>query len=273
MEAAAIRIVHFMRKTFVAIAIAVSASLSGTTLAHASVVLSDDFTRSNGTNISGTAPGVVDVPGGSYWVNPYWSNSVQNNTLQLQADLSAIVTLGSYANSVLSFTTSLSLGNLSGSGGNRGVGIGLNSAAHGNSDSFSGLRLDPTGALTLMSNFTQHASVTAFGAGFDESIFHTLSYSVDTATGAVSNIQLSGSTADFSALVTASQAANYFTGYGYASLQAGGKDGGEFGYFDSFQVSSSINVAEPASLALFGVGLFGLGLGRRQLSRRLTVTS
>lgn len=34
--------------------------------------------------------------------------------------------------------------------------------------------------------------------------------------------------------------------------------------FDSFSINSSVAVPEPATLALFGIGLFGMGLARRQ---------
>ena len=94
------------------------------------------------------------------------------------------------------------------------------------------------------------ASVPWSGPAFDASLFYNVSYEVDTVTGNISNISVTGgagdSTADYSSLETA--AAGYFTGnlITYAYFWGNSGNGGSTGFLDNFKVERAGNALPPA---------------------------
>lgn len=238
--------------------------------AEAGNIIYEDFNRPNGTNMNNTAPDLANVPGGLFTTEiTGWTAQTGNNQLQIGADTSLNGYLGSYNTGVLHLSADISTGNTSGSASqqNRGVGLGLNSSATGSWDSaFTGLRLTPDGQLLFQSGHTMAASVYV-GTSCSGSNLCLFGYDVDLATGTVSNILLQGSSANFSALVAASAAHNYFGSDDYVSVFGGGSAGGQFAYIDNLLVANSEIVPEPVSAALFGTGIGLLGFWRRRPKR------
>lgn len=150
----------------------------------------------------------------------------------------------------------------------RGVALGFYSAVgpgqQFSQNFFTGLVLDSAGNLTLVSDpnpsgfFDVGATKlppVAFGGTFDSNAFYRLSYDVNTTTGAISNIRLGASTANYSGLSAPlfTNAATAFAGMYESSAVASGLSA-----LDNFLV-----VPEPGTMTL-GL-LSGLGLlGRRR---------
>jgi hypothetical protein len=150
----------------------------------------------------------------------------------------------------------------------RGLALGFYSAVgpgqQFSQNFFTGLVLDSAGNLTLVSDpnpsgfFDVGATKlppVAFGGTFDPNAFYRLSYDVNTVTGAISNIRLGGSTANYSGLSAPlfTDVATAFAGMYESSAVASGLSA-----LDNFLV-----VPEPGTMTL-GL-LSGLGLwGRRR---------
>jgi hypothetical protein len=234
--------------------------------AHAVTIIAEDFNRADNTDIEGTTPDQADLPGGVFVGNiQNWSAQTVGDQLQFGADVAISVALGAYDTGSLTFSADMTIGSLQGSLApvNRGVGLGFNSSSTGLSQSFTGLRLTPDGNLVFESN---NADIAYVGVGTDTSTEYLLSYTVNVGTGVLSDISIQGITADFSPLVTASEAENYFTSDNtpYASVLAGGSAGGQFGYLDNLSVSNSAQVPEPVSALLLASSVAGIGIVRRR---------
>lgn len=149
--------------------------------------------------------------------------------------------------------------------GTSGVGLGFYSSSiplHNGTytpnplTAFTGLRLMSTGDLVLFENGVAGTSIAFAGGTFNGSAFTTLSYEINTGTGAISNVQLAGSTATYNYSSTAfTDAATQYAGF----FNVGGQNSN--GALDNFAVAEV--VPEPASLAVIGM-LGGAMLRRRR---------
>lgn len=188
---------------------------------EAVTLISDGFSGSNGSVISGRAPDTANLPGGTWSLASFPSNgnfsayvnNSQGNPLP-QAQINAagnsrgamaipIVSSGAYQKpgkmrieADLSFPVKAT----------EHVGLGFYAALPSQSSGelaetyFTGLSIDNrTGAITLKVNGQSAGSEIAYtGTWNPESGFLHLAYTVDTSTGAISNITFTGSTSNYS---------------------------------------------------------------------------
>ena len=187
------------------------------------------------------------------------------------------ISLGASVPSLLEIKASIGMGQL-GSGtigsaqNGRGLGLGFFSVAGGggfSQNQFTGLVLDSAGRL----NFTHDpvagghfpssllGTAVAYGGTFVAANYYDLSYKINTATGAISNISLEGSSADYSSLAAG---VNKFTAANvkYAGIYTS-SEGGMTGYtsFDNFTVTS---VPEPSTVVCLVTGLACLYVVRKK---------
>ncbi len=241
--------------------------------AAAAVIVAEDFNRTDGTDMNGATPDAANLPGGVFGSSqPAWVTQTLGNKLQFGADVALNAPLGAYFTGLLHVSADIALGNLSGlvTAPNRGVGVGFNSAAVAQWNSFTGLRFAPDGHLQFMHNGINEATVSLSGIGAN--VFYGLSYDVDVDTGVLSNIAISGVSADYSSIVAASGTQNYFKGANNVSVFAGGTRGGQFGYLDNLSLSNDVAVAanDPAESVPepMPLGILALGLGIVWMARR-----
>lgn len=235
--------------------------------ASADVIIYEDFSRPDGTNIQGLQPSPTNLPGGTWGVSSnFWNPFVSGGHLSMGADQQWTISIADFGGYIrpprLTISADISEGNYSGIVANRGVGVGFSNTFGGTASTFTGLRLRPDGKLSYMVNGIEVAFVDAAIAGYNANAFYNLSYTVDTSTGALSNIALQGSSADFSSLEAAG---NFFTlaNTTYAAFFGGGGANSR-GSIDNFTLSEAAPAPEPASLALMSVGLAGIGILRRR---------
>ena len=241
--------------------------------AAATMIVAENFNRTNGTNMDGATPDVANLPGGNFSSSqPAWTTQALGNQLQFGADVALNAPLGGYFTGSLHLSADISLGNLAGTSStpHRGVGLVFSTIAAGQWNFFTGLRLAPDGNLQLEHFGINEATISL--SGIAANTFYALSYDVNVGTGALSNILISGVSANYSSIVTASQSQNYFAGANNLSVFAGGSAGGQFGYLDNLSVSNSQTTAvpEPVPLGMLALGLGAIGIvrSRRSLSRR-----
>jgi hypothetical protein len=195
---------------------------------------------------------------------------------------------GSYVGTMLHISADLAPRNLSGSIlDNQGISLGF----FGNlrfplvfgdnykcrpCSYFTGLDLQVDGKLYLCHNYdeaqyrvatpaphlsgqgTAEAPV-AFVGTWDTNAFRNLSFDFDTTTGAIYNIVLQGSTANYSTLqgVGFWTAGDATTWVKYAGILGSGDGGTPRGRMDNFQLTGE-PIPEPSTLALLGMGLAAL---------------
>ena len=243
--------------------------------AQASIVISDPFTTPDPGVMLGRTPQTTDLPGGTYsakgnyaFYNSLNANPVVGGVATVQADLGWAILLGATynTNATISIQASINLGSLASATGYntyeaRVAGLGFytnNGATAGGATGFVGLSLAPDGALRLIDASASLVGSVAYTGTWNASVAHLLSYDVNTATGAISNVSLSGSTSTYAyttALFT-SAATTYagFYGAGDAIAQAGS--------LDNFQVSST--GPEPSTWVLAAAGLTVVAALRRR---------
>ena len=253
--------------------------------AAAVVIVAEDFNHPDGTNMNGATPDVANLPGGIFRASqPSWVTQANGNQLKFGADVSLNAPLGNYFTGLLHVSADISLGSLIGSVGNpnRGIGVGFNSGAAAQWNSFTGLRLAPDGNFQFESYGSNVATLAL--PGIKAGVLYGLHYDVNVDTGVLSNIAISGVNADYSAITAASRQHNYFGGANNVAIFAGGTAGGQYGYADNLSLSNDtvvpttpvvvnnpvVNnnpvdaVPEPASFGILAFGIGSLWMVRRR---------
>ena len=230
--------------------------------ARATLIVADGFSGTNGASISGRTPDTADLPGGTYVSSGGSISTTTGNpepAFVSSSNGSGVISITS-ANSYTeptSFTISadIEINDLTKESSGayyRGVGLGFWTATNSSSTvSSNAIVVNPSGSLSLTVNGSSSMEVPTF-AGFSTSQFYNLSYTVDTATGSISNVIFNGNndSSYFTGLTNFTAANTPMAGfYGTSSTGVTG------GYVDNFQVST---VPEPTSLMLLVVGSLGL---------------
>ncbi len=253
--------------------------------ARAQIFYADSFSSANGAAAAGRTPDVTVASafsGNSYAFagDPYYGSlsTIQDGVLKLGTDYGLALSFGNSANfSSLGATQfhlalDFNFGTLDTSGTTgggapfafRGIGLGFYSAVVGAGGqnsfrNFYGIDVDAAGNVKLNDNQDTPWAIANVGA-LSTSATHTISYDVDTITGAISDIVLDGSAV---ALNFGSNANNLFTGsvINNVGFDANGNMWYDTGSVDNFQVSA---VPEPATSALMLIGAGVLALARRR---------
>lgn len=269
--------------------------LSGIRSANAApTIISDSFTGTDGSTLNGRTPDGADLPGRTYsaasenssgsFAQPVIDTGSGNPSPSARTGFNGatfidISSTGSYTKpSLLTLGLDLQMNTIANDGGAvRGIGLGFFSptpAGGGNADSnFTGLTVRPDGSLHLVKQGVQQLATVAAFAGFSIDTFYTLTYSVDTSTGSITNVLFNGNddTATFSGGTSAGDftpAVTNLTGF-YGSTA---NNAGLFGRVDNYSVSAvGAEVPEPSTWALILGGLATLCSRRRRKTATLNV--
>lgn len=252
-----------------AVAILAAAQVSG------GIIVQDTFTGADNTLLSVHAPD-VNLPGGAWGANgnvSAWGEPmIKGNAAFVNPDMGAGIPLtsaGSYTKPT-SFTISADMTITTLDANPDRIGLGFYSYVvpwqTWAIQNFKGLLLTRDGTLQYVSNDGATTTVLQSvawsgigGAGYVTGAMHTLSYDVNTLTGRITGVSLSGSNANFSAIT--GDTSNTLTDN--ATTRAGFlMDGYATGKFDNFMVAGP--VPEPTALVLLASGLLGCAWRRRQ---------
>lgn len=233
----------------------------------------------NGQNIThaNATPDYANRPGSATWtetgMNVAFHVDVQNGAAVLGPNAGAAISIasaGEYTKpSFMNLQGDLRIGSLVGTDYqySRGVGLGFYVAGGYEDGSvevgagFTGLVLSPQGDLyRVLNGVADQANMIAFGGGtFDANLYYTLSYNIDTASGAIWGIQLAGSTADYGVLGNTTAFDDTHTAMvGFLGSSAAPDT---YGNVENFVLSTAI--PEPGTFGLLGATLLALGLRRR----------
>jgi hypothetical protein len=157
-------------------------------------------------------------------------------TLGLGSSNSGVLTLSVYLNDAAGGDASLGFSN---------VAIGTAGLQ------FTGFSIDHAGDLTETANGVTSAAI-AFGGTFDPSGLSLLSFTVDTASGAVTSVSFQNSTADYSSLLGGTAFTSAATAY--IDLKAS-----TMGQYADLKLSATESAPEPSTWALMIGGLVVLG--------------
>jgi hypothetical protein len=251
---------------------------------HSATIISDTFTDTNGTAITSHVPD-VNLTGNAWTtstVNSFVNTSatIQNNAYNTGPFSSSAININSNGGYVrpneLTISATLTPNNITTDGeAYRGVGLGFFSSfsTTQNYFNFVGVVLDPTGRVSLIRTDNNYGTTVvaqqAYTLGtFDAAIPHTLSYSINSSTGAISNISLSdvNGTQNYSFTTTIFSSANTSLAGFYATQTSPHGTAGKSAFVDNFTVSA---IPEPSTYAFIGGALaLGLAVTRRRFAPR-----
>lgn len=263
---------NLLRNLFVAPVLAISLGSVG-----AQTIIDAGNYTSTGSNqpLNGTTLGLTtNLPGGSWvwgagwnWaapqVNATWLGGIQNAVALGEENTVASLSMassGGYTKPVeFTLTADIVLaGQLTNSSANLGYWSAQPTQSNGASSltNFTGLTFDETGTLRLYSGGTYTGQSASLGA-LSEDVYYTLSYTVNTSTGAISGITFDGNAVSGFSTTAFTDAATGFVGVASGSNSRAG--------FDDLTVVGV--VPEPASAAMVLLGCTGMVLHLRR-SRR-----
>ena len=217
-------------------------------------IISDSFTGDDGTAV-GRPPDIANLPGGA-WAQQRDSANIADNQLALVCgDNAASIALASsdpdhpYVRpAVLTISADLKVDAVTEDGqwpdNPRGMKLGFSSGNPGDWYQFTGLTLHPDGSLDYSQNGKGVVRVAWAGAPFVPGKYYNLSYTIDTVNNKIGNIQLAGSTADYSPLVGAAYGNMTLARTTYAAIRVSCANGNT-GYADNFVVSTSAANTPP----------------------------
>ncbi|HET6251030.1 MAG TPA: PEP-CTERM sorting domain-containing protein [Tepidisphaeraceae bacterium] len=268
--------------------------------ARAGTILDDTFTYSGGpgsttpyvnnASIIGQQPDTANLPGGVYsQSNSAFTSSIDTNGVgqPVPSDLLGpqnaqyvpLQSNGIYVEpSSLTVSMDIRLGSIAGTDAPmRGMALGFDATNSANTpdagNGINGVLLDTQGNLKLMTSTVNGGlpttttlipySAASFGGNaFSNNTFYTLQYSVDTTTGAITNLSLFNTTGSESLAAAGIVAALTGSGTNYLAVQSSGNDGNAQGAIDNLMVSSP--TPEPTSIGLLGLASLGLLIRRRR---------
>ena len=237
-------------------------------LLSGNVIIDDVFTDGpafSGKNISGRTPTVTDLPGAAYEIasgfdydqqvigpdNGSYSDSASFHNVGAAAI--SLASAGSYTRPAV-FVVSAQIAFEVSAGYVSNAYLGFYSAipSAGNQndlENFSGLVLNSAGNLTLVNNGVIGQSV-AFTGTYTPGTYTVLTYGVDTLTGSIYSVSLTGSNSDYSSFTTSAfmNTATAFSGIG------GDNDPSGRVHFSSYQIATA-----PPPVAGSGVTEQSLG--------------
>ncbi|OPZ27709.1 MAG: hypothetical protein BWZ02_01543 [Lentisphaerae bacterium ADurb.BinA184] len=218
----------------------------------------------------GRIPDTANLPGGTWVGNLGWSYGIYNNVAWGNADITitkSIASAGGYVKpSLIAISADVNLGwtdpvtqgaGLGGSGYGSGRGVGVGFFAGG---LFTGVTVGADGSLNILDSSYWYSPTWianlpwAGGGSFDPSAWHSLAYTIDTSSGAITSLTFDGT--PYSVTTTAFLDADT----DQAGFYMNSWSGNNYGYVDNFQVMEE--VPEPSTLAC--VAMAGLLALRRR---------
>jgi hypothetical protein len=252
--------------------------LEGRTLLTSVTILSDSFTDGpaySGKNISGRTPSVTDLPGSTYQLasgfdydqqvlgrnNGTYSNAAYFHNLGSTSI--SLASNGSYGKpALLQLSAKIAFDVSTESVSVALLGFYSSVPAPGNQNdnlNFTGLQLNSNGNVTLILNGTVGATV-AFAGTYTPGTYISLVYSVDTLTGSIFGVSLTGSSSDYTIFST-----NQFTNSATSFAGIGGDSDSSRVHFSSFKI-------ETVATAVAGKGVAAQPLGNVTINSGNVVT-